>query len=60
MPLPPAFVQGINARRFLVLPIVARDRSLGVINLDRADDEPFVIDASAMQWVRSQAAVALV
>lgn len=61
--LPSAFVEGINARRFLVLPIVARGRSLGMIYLDRADHEPFMIDDSAMQLVRSvrnQAAVALV
>ncbi len=61
--LPPAFLQRINARRFLVLPIVARGRPLGMIYLDRADDEPFIIDDSAMQLVRTvrnQAAVALV
>jgi len=60
--LPPAFVQGLNARHFLVLPIQARGRRLGMIYLDRADDEPFTLDAEAMQLVRevrNQAALAL-
>lgn len=60
--LPPAFVQGLNARHFLVLPIQARARQLGMIYLDRADGEPFTLDAQAMQLVRevrNQAALAL-
>ena len=60
--LPRAFVHGVGARCFLVLPLVSRQRTLGMLYLDRPDDDPFTLDGDQMglvRTVRDQLALAL-
>lgn len=51
--LPAAFRQHAVARCFMVLPVAAQGRTLGMIYLDRPDHDPFVLDGEAMQLVRT-------
>ena len=51
--LPRAFVHGVGARSFLVLPLVRGQRTLGMLYLDRPDDDPFTLDGDQMGLVRT-------
>lgn len=51
--LPRAFVHGVGARSFLVLPLVSGRRTLGMLYLDRPDDDPFTLDGDQMGLVRT-------
>lgn len=60
--LPADFRQHVGAEHFLVLPVQAGSRSLGMIYLDRAPGDPFTLDGDALQLVRAlrnQVALAL-
>lgn len=51
--LPDPFRRHGVARCFMVLPVVAHGRTLGMIFLDRPDHDPFILDGEAMQLVRT-------
>lgn len=60
--LPADFVRHVGAEHFLVLPVQAGGRPLGMIYLDRAPGDPFTLDGDALQLVRAvrnQVALAL-
>ena len=60
--LPSHFQRAVKARHILVLPMRAHGRPLGMIYLDREDEQPFLIDDREMRLVRTlrnQAAIAL-
>jgi HD-like signal output (HDOD) protein len=60
--LPADFRRQGGGRHFLLLPVRADERPLGLIYLDREDDDPFVLDGDELQLVRAlsdQTALAL-
>lgn len=60
--LPANFRRHGGGRHFMLLPVRADERPLGLIYLDREDDDPFVLDGDELQLVRAlsdQTALAL-
>lgn len=60
--LPPGFREQVDAAHFVVLPMQAQGRPLGMIYLDRAPGDPFTLDGDELQLVRAlrnQVAIAL-
>ncbi len=60
--LPPGFRGHVDAVHFVVLPLQAQGRPLGMIYLDRAPGDPFTLDGDELMLVRAlrdQAALAL-
>lgn len=50
--LPAAYKQGVDARSFLVLPLVHRGQPAGLLYLDREDNDPFTLDGDELRLVR--------
>lgn len=50
--LPTAYTRGVDARSFLVLPLMHRGQPAGLLYLDREDDDPFTLDGDELHLVR--------